>query len=477
MIYRAKYDGKHEMKGKTEARFVIAGETAARTGINLIYPPGLHRELATGETIYVARVGNNSSDYILIGVEQDARADVRLENDENSVAVKEDGKIEIGGSDNGGLLIWAELEKQLQAVSDYLQGIADALSNAATGAQDGGAAYKSAIALKLKTLTLPDYSKVESDSVLHGAGGGNESSAKSQNGQQQSKASYALLQGNQSNAQLASTDSPIYYNSLEEAAIAWAKGYISKIEIYSTIYSMQVFGKKKFAFTTPEAGEKFSIKGVIPKVPPGGQAEAMIHNHPQEIGPSHHSETFSFADQATNRYYIDAGIIKTAYVLTSSGRLVEYLRNDIRGRLVRDIDPLTDPTSFDSLNQAAHFWARRYWADRRERLEYSYASRIVSNSKKGLAWYQCTPPKVVRGDVAYPDIPKGWQGQYKTEAAYICMPREPKLIQLFIKDLPHRPSVRLPLYHVAKRNLDYSHNSTRIEYIKENTEYYIWKAN
>ena len=476
MIYRAKYDGTHEMKGsqgKTEARFVIAGESAARTGINLIYPPGLHRELATGETIYVARVGGNSSDYILIGVEQGTRADVRLENDESSVAVKEDGKIEIGGSEGGGLLIWAELEKQLQAVSDYLQGIADALSNAATGAQDGGAAYKTAIALKLKTLKLPDYSKVESDAVLHGTGGGGDGSAKSQNGQQQSTTSYALLKGSQSNAQLASTDTPIYYNSLEEAAIAWAKGYISKIEIYSTIYSMQVSGKKKFTFTTPEAGEKFSIKFVIPKVPPGGLAEAMIHNHTQEIGPSHHSESFSFADQATNRYYIDAGIIKTAYVLTSSGRLLEYLRSDIRGRLVRDIDPLTDPTSFDSLNQAAHFWARRYWADRRERFEYSYASRIVSNSKNGLAWYQCTPPKVVRGDVVYPDIPKEWQGQYKTEAAYICMPRKLNLWEALRLYLPMKPDDKSPFYHIAKSEIDYSRNSIMIE---KTPEYNIWKA-
>ena len=178
MILRARYDGLHELRTRTEFRFVIFGEVAARTGRNLIYPPGFRRELVVGETIFVAPVNDNPSDYILIGVEQDTLGDVWLENDKSNVALKEDGKIEINGSDtvevsgsdHGGLVKWPELEKQLQKVSDYMEGIKDALSNAATGAQDGGATYKTNVVLNLKKLELPDYKDVESDAVLHGKG-------------------------------------------------------------------------------------------------------------------------------------------------------------------------------------------------------------------------------------------------------------------------------------------------------------------
>lgn len=367
MIYRAKYDGLHEMKGKTEARFVIAGETAARTGINLIYPPGLHRELVVGETIYVARVGNNSSDYILIGVEQDTRADVQLENDESSITVKEDGKIEIGGSDSGGLLIWAELEKQLQAVSDYLQGIADALSNAATGAQDGGAVFKTNILLKLKTLKLPDYSKIESDTVLHGVGGGSEGNQPATIGppakdkavaKNQAQAEREILQDIIAfvDKRLKEEKDPLIdFEHPEEVAIHWGRRYLAMsrkydLEFGSTIYKRyNAEGKLRYIYTKPTVGIVYTVWPSWPVSASQKDVVAFIHTH------GAHTDGFldeqfsdiSPKDSKTGRrdgdipYAIGKGI--DAYLVTPSGLVKKYNHKTGQVSTLIDIDLNIDP--------------------------------------------------------------------------------------------------------------------------------------
>ncbi len=224
MIYRAKYDGLHEIGDKTESRFVIMGEVAARTGINLVYPPGLSRDLVAGETIYVARVNNNASDYILVGVERETVADVHLDNDKNDVTVKEDGTVELSGNDYGGLVKWEELQTQLEKVSDYLKGIKYALSDAVTATQDGGATYKANVVAGLKSLELPDYSEVESEMVLHGSGAESEeeNGGGEESGQvgQDSEAGTGQNEGGKSNRHLVNSEegSP---EGAEQQEVVW----------------------------------------------------------------------------------------------------------------------------------------------------------------------------------------------------------------------------------------------------------------
>jgi hypothetical protein len=57
-------------------------------------------------------------------------------------------------------------------MSVRVDGIINALTNAQTGTQDGGAAYKAQIVAALSALTnKEDFSNLENKKVLHGTGG------------------------------------------------------------------------------------------------------------------------------------------------------------------------------------------------------------------------------------------------------------------------------------------------------------------
>lgn len=77
-------------------------------------------------------------------------------------------KIEFNGGENGGLVITPELKKQLEKMSKRIDGIMNALKNSATGAQDGGAAYKAAIVTSLNTITDKEsFSDIENKKITH----------------------------------------------------------------------------------------------------------------------------------------------------------------------------------------------------------------------------------------------------------------------------------------------------------------------
>lgn len=88
---------------------------------------------------------------------------------EGNVSVSSEQKILFDGDDYGGLCKTQELKTQLDKATARIDGIIDALSNSATGSQDGGATYKANIVLKLNTLVdKEDYSEIESETVMHG---------------------------------------------------------------------------------------------------------------------------------------------------------------------------------------------------------------------------------------------------------------------------------------------------------------------
>jgi phage gp45-like len=85
------------------------------------------------------------------------------------VICRNDGAVELNGTNEGGVVKAAELKTQLDKMTARVDGIMNALKNSPTTAQDGGSAYKAAIATALNFLTnKEDFSGLESEKVLHG---------------------------------------------------------------------------------------------------------------------------------------------------------------------------------------------------------------------------------------------------------------------------------------------------------------------
>ena len=94
-------------------------------------------------------------------------------NGESKVTVTvEDDTLKLDGKDNGGLVIAPELVTQLGYLTARVDAIIDALEKSPVAAQDGGAAYKSAITTALELIVnKEDFSNIESQKVFHGNGG------------------------------------------------------------------------------------------------------------------------------------------------------------------------------------------------------------------------------------------------------------------------------------------------------------------
>ena len=84
------------------------------------------------------------------------------------VVAASSGKIVMNGGELGALVKIAELRTQLDKMTARIDGIIDALKNSATGAQDGGAAYKTAITAALSKLTdKEDFGNIADDNITH----------------------------------------------------------------------------------------------------------------------------------------------------------------------------------------------------------------------------------------------------------------------------------------------------------------------
>ena len=84
-----------------------------------------------------------------------------------SVTMKVD-EIVINKGDNGGFCITPELKTQLDKMTARIDGIMDALKNAAVAPQDGGATFKLNIGLHLATLVnKEDFSNIENEKIKH----------------------------------------------------------------------------------------------------------------------------------------------------------------------------------------------------------------------------------------------------------------------------------------------------------------------
>lgn len=141
------------------------------------YPYGFKAKATKGKVTVLCAGGNLDAVQVL-PVEDMENApeledgDVALYSEGGACVIcRADGTTEVNGTQNGGVVIGSELKKQLSAMTARVDAIYNALQKSPTTAQDGGAAYKSAIVTALSAVTQKeDFSNIESDKVKHGTG-------------------------------------------------------------------------------------------------------------------------------------------------------------------------------------------------------------------------------------------------------------------------------------------------------------------
>jgi len=143
------------------------------------FPYGFAAKAKTGRVLVFCQGGNFDGFEILPVVADKNIQPPKLEGGDAAlytenggwIIARENGTVELFGKDAGGIIIAGELQSQLKKMSVRVDGIIDALKNAQTGSQDGGATYKAQIVAALAALTSKeDFSNLENGKVLHGTG-------------------------------------------------------------------------------------------------------------------------------------------------------------------------------------------------------------------------------------------------------------------------------------------------------------------
>jgi len=143
------------------------------------FPYGFAAKAKTGKTFVFCQGGDFGSFEIMPLTADDEVCPPELEEGDAAlytqgggwIITRENGTVELFGTDAGGVVKAAELKSQLNKLTVRVDGIIDALKNSQTAAQDGGATYKGQIAAMLATLVdKEDFSNLESERVLHGTG-------------------------------------------------------------------------------------------------------------------------------------------------------------------------------------------------------------------------------------------------------------------------------------------------------------------
>lgn len=89
----------------------------------------------------------------------------------SSVVCRNDGTIELNGTDLGGLIKAEEFKTQLEKLTARVDGVIDAIKNGVPVPQDGGAGFKTSIVTALSLLLdKENFADIESDKVTHGTG-------------------------------------------------------------------------------------------------------------------------------------------------------------------------------------------------------------------------------------------------------------------------------------------------------------------
>ena len=89
------------------------------------------------------------------------------------VVCRDDGTVEVNGTENGGVIAAQELKNQLAAMTARIDALYMALKASPTAKMDGGETYKAGITAALSAVVQKeDFSNIESSKVFHGNGAG-----------------------------------------------------------------------------------------------------------------------------------------------------------------------------------------------------------------------------------------------------------------------------------------------------------------
>jgi phage gp45-like len=143
------------------------------------FPYGFYAKAKNGKAMVFFLVWNYNDFEILPVLKADDIPDPELQEGDTAlytgdggwVIARNNGTLELFGTDAGGVIKATELERQLNKLSVRVDGIMDALNKSQTAVQDGGATYKAQITAMLATLIdKENFSNLESEKVLHGTG-------------------------------------------------------------------------------------------------------------------------------------------------------------------------------------------------------------------------------------------------------------------------------------------------------------------
>jgi bacteriophage Mu gp45 protein len=146
-------------------------------GVEPVYPYGFCAKAEKG-TVTILCAGGNLDAVRVLPVEDSEYAPELKDGDTaiytsggSFVICRKDGTVEVNGTQNGGVVKASELKNQLSVLTARVDALYNALKNAPTAAQDGGASFKSGIVSFLSAITQKeDFSNIESDKVMHGTG-------------------------------------------------------------------------------------------------------------------------------------------------------------------------------------------------------------------------------------------------------------------------------------------------------------------
>jgi phage gp45-like len=141
------------------------------------FPYGFKARAKQGTALVLCQGGNFDGLELLPVIDYDGGPDLQ-EGDaalytENGgwIICRDGGSVELFGNNYGGVVKVLELQTQLAKLTARLDGVIAALQNSPTGALDGGAAYKAAVATALALLVNKEnFSGIASDKVFHGNG-------------------------------------------------------------------------------------------------------------------------------------------------------------------------------------------------------------------------------------------------------------------------------------------------------------------
>ena len=141
------------------------------------YPYGFCAKAEKGKVTVLCAGGN--LDAVRVFPIEDCEDAPNLENGDvavytsggSFVICRKDVTVELNGTQNGGVVKASELKNQLSVLTARVDALYNALKNAPTAAQDGGASFKTGIVGALSAITQKeDFSNIESDKVMHGTG-------------------------------------------------------------------------------------------------------------------------------------------------------------------------------------------------------------------------------------------------------------------------------------------------------------------